>query len=1674
MGLEEYSGIELEAYTIKIAIECSDSGTGPVGDIYIEDILDWPTQGFSLSDHAHAGVYEPADAGIQSHILNNSIHLSTEKQEYWDAKADISDVDQAEADAKAYTDTEISGLSTVYSSISHTHPGIYEPANSNIQVHIADGDPHVTPSQKTTWDNKASTAYADQAEADANAYTDTEIAALSSLYSAIDHTHEGIYEPANANIQSHISDTSVHVTPTNKSDWDGKAEPSYVDQAEADAKAYTDTEISGLSTVYSPLSHTHPGVYEPANANIQSHISDTNIHVTLSNKSTWDAKADISDVTQAENNAKAYTDSEISDLSAVYSPLGHTHDGVYEPADVAIQGHIADTDIHVESSDKTAWDAKAETSYVDQAEADAKAYTDSEISGLSSVYLPLFVSTRIEATTFSLSDSDNGNYIQYTGSSNIDVTVENTISIGVIITIWQGGTGVVTLVPGSGVSLHGSTDTNGQYSVISLIKTADGEFDIISSTTGSGTGDIYISNIIDWPSQGFSLSDHEHAGVYEPANSNIQAHIADSTIHVTSGDKSTWNAKASTAYVDQAEADAIAAAATDATTKSNAAQAAANAYTDTEISDLSSVYSPISHNHDGSYEPANSNIQGHISDSDIHVTLSDKSTWNAKASVAYVDQAEADANAYTDTQIAGLSSVYAVISHNHDGIYEPANANIQTHIADSNIHVTTGDKSTWNGKAETSYVDQAESDANDYTDSVVTGLSSVYEPKNTNIQTHISDNNIHVTTGDKSTWNAKAETSYVDQAETDANTYTDSEISGLSSVYSPVSHNHDGTYEPANSNIQTHISNTDIHVTTGDKSTWNNKADTSYVDQAETDANGYTDTEIAGLSTVYEPKNTNIQTHISNGNIHVTQENKNVWDAKADAYAVTREESTSFTIDDTDNGDYIRYTGTSNFNLDIDNTLTIGTIISIRQANSGVITFVPGSGTPTLNGDTTTNGLHSLTQIIKVADGVFDIVTINDTLSDSSLGVENITFTQSIPFDKQLSIINVTQDADYEFIPNTTGAVEGYRTRATITGDSSHSVIFTDFVKSGGSLDYDNTKTNSIIFWKEGDIYFYRIYEQVEYTGGSGAPAISDSNRIFPGAVGFGTDDKGAYEGSSTPTILICDSLANTETQTGTDRGTFRWCVAQAYPRIILFEVSGVIDCTDVNWRIKVSNPYMNIYGQTAPGKGITLKGIVFWIETSHILIQHMRILPGDESSLIPGSDVDALDIYGAQTDVVIDHCTLGWSVDECSSPDATASNITYSNCLFKEPFDQSTHYDEHSSSVWAERHPYCSLGQAENITYYRNCFCYSYGRNPLINGNHAQIINNYVYATRWAPPMVGANNMHVDIVGNVIETFEQTGWSTHVHAVYVLDGLDASTLLYVDDNICDNAGATDWDNVYNNSNVTQSMTELNSSSGFNILAASQVKASILANCGAFYWNRDATDAEVIAKIQNDTGAPMRNSADNYPATARNMEGTATTGDMSSGHDWSSGNQTLVLSYNETAGGGIVGPYTYTLTANCADIDAVIAHINNVLPSAFLVCERIGGNTPIPTDNVCIRTTHAANSSFIEVHSSGTGHETLGIAAGTFYGQTNTPWDTSSDSDSLSVPANPHNDDDSNTYTNIEEWVYEMGYPGGESEAVAEKWLGSLAAMNVWKGTAAEWTALGTYDNNTMYLIEEV
>lgn len=61
--------------------------------------------------------------------------------------------------------------------------------------------------------------------------------------------------------------------------------------------------------------------------------------------------------------------------------------------------------------------------------------------------------------------------------------------------------------------------------------------------------------------------------------------------------------------------------------------------------------------------------------------------------------------ANSDTKVASqkavkawVTSYSAPIAHNHDANYEPKNTNIQLHIADTSIHVTSSDKTAWNGK----------------------------------------------------------------------------------------------------------------------------------------------------------------------------------------------------------------------------------------------------------------------------------------------------------------------------------------------------------------------------------------------------------------------------------------------------------------------------------------------------------------------------------------------------------------------------------------------------------------------------------------------------------------------------------------------------------------------------------------------------------------------------------------------------------------------------------------------------------------------------------------------------------------------------------------------------------------------------------------------------------------
>ena len=93
-------------------------------------------------------------------------------------------------------------------------------------------------------------------------------------------------------------------------------------------------------------------------------------------------------------------------------------------------------------------------------------------------------------TTYTLVLADAGKYVRCTNESAIALTVPTNASVnydtGTVITIEQGGAGVITVAGDTDVTVNGydsGLSTAGQYAVIQLLKTGSDEWTCIGGTT---------------------------------------------------------------------------------------------------------------------------------------------------------------------------------------------------------------------------------------------------------------------------------------------------------------------------------------------------------------------------------------------------------------------------------------------------------------------------------------------------------------------------------------------------------------------------------------------------------------------------------------------------------------------------------------------------------------------------------------------------------------------------------------------------------------------------------------------------------------------------------------------------------------------------------------------------------------------------------------------------------------------------------------------------------------------------------------------------------------------------------------------------------------------------------------------------------------------------------------
>ena len=240
-----------------------------------------------------------------------------------------------------------------------------------------------------------------------------------------------------------------------------------------------------------------------------------------------------------------------------------------------------------------------------------------------------------------------------------------------------------------------------------------------------------------------------------------------------------------------------------------------------------------------------------------------------------------------------------------------------------------------------------------------------------------------------------------------------------------------------------------------------------------------------------------------------------------------------------------------------------------------------------------------------------------------------------------------------------------------------------------------------------------------------------ESAPAFPGAEGHGRFTTGGRGGQVYHVTRLADDG---------QPGSFRHACNQSGKRTIVFDVSGTIYLTS---ELRLKNGNVSILGQTAPGDGVCIADYPFSIATSNVIIRYMRFRLGNRNvANHEGDGLGGMD----QQNIVIDHCSVSWSVDECLSVYGS-KNISVQWCYV----DQSMVASGHSKG----NHGYGGNWGGSGASYHHNLLAHHTSRTPRLGprpstqtDERMDLRNNVIY--NWGGEgCYGGEGMKVNIVNN-------------------------------------------------------------------------------------------------------------------------------------------------------------------------------------------------------------------------------------------------------------------------------------------------------------------------------------
>jgi len=355
----------------------------------------------------------------------------------------------------------------------------------------------------------------------------------------------------------------------------------------------------------------------------------------------------------------------------------------------------------------------------------------------------------------------------------------------------------------------------------------------------------------------------------------------------------------------------------------------------------------------------------------------------------------------------------------------------------------------------------------------------------------------------------------------------------------------------------------------------------------------------------------------------------------------------------------------------------------------------------------------------------------------------------------------------------------------------------------------------------------------------AGGQTVRRQIPAFPGAEGFGAMTPGGRGGK----VLAVTNLNDK------GPGSLRAAVEARGPRIVVFRVAGTIA---LQKPLRITEPYLTIAGQSAPGGGIALKNNALEITdaTHDVVIRYLRVRPG----LGGGGEPDGILVHGGERgparNVILDHCSVTWAIDENMDTWGGVEDCTIQWCILAEGSMEGHHKGVHSMGLLCG-----PRDKTQRLSIHHNLFAHNNQRNPRLQGGRYEFVNNVVYD--WGSIAGGLTSApRANFIGN----FYRSGPSSRRNGFEI--ETDGPCPLYLEGNIGPHrpdAILDDWAIVRTKGKPADQSARRDkpwppAPVPVTVEKAADALERVLNEAGATLPKRDAVDARIIGEVRSGTG----------------------------------------------------------------------------------------------------------------------------------------------------------------------------------------------------------------------------